>query len=114
MTRCEQNQSTQKIAQLNDAFRTTFIGGRLMVTIGVSALPESIQSQVLRAVQSFNSFTPDNDPYGEHDFGRIEVGGQTFFWKIDYYDDSLRYSSEDPADPALTIRVLTVMLTEEY
>jgi hypothetical protein len=114
MKHCDQDQSAKKIAQLNDAFRTTFSGGRLMVTIGVSALPESIQSEVLHAVQAFNSFTPDNDPHGEHDFGRVEVADYLVFWKIDYYDESLRYSSEDPADPLVTIRVLTVMLTEEY
>jgi hypothetical protein len=110
----DEDQSTQKIAQLNDALRTSFTGGRLMVTAGVSALPENIQADVLRAVQAFDTFTPDNDPYGEHDFGRIEIGDCLVFWKIDYYDETLRYSSEDPADPTLTIRVLTIMLTEEY
>jgi hypothetical protein len=110
----DENQSTQKIAQLNDALRTSFTGGRLMVTAGVSALPPSTQVDVLRAVQAFNTFTPDNDPHGEHDFGRVEVDDCFVFWKIDYYDESLRYSSEDPADPALTVRVLTIMLTEEY
>jgi hypothetical protein len=82
--------------------------------MGVSALPESVQSEVLRAVQAFSTFTPDNDPHGEHDFGRLEVADHLVFWKIDYYDESLRYSSENPADPSVTIRVLTVMLTEEY
>jgi hypothetical protein len=114
MKHCDENQSKQKIAQLNDALRTAFTGGRLMVTAGVSALPPSTQVDVLRAVQAFNSFTADNDPHGEHDFGRIEVGDCLVFWKIDYYDESLRYSSEDPADPSLTVRVLTIMLTEEY
>ena len=110
----DENQSTQKIAQLNDALRTSFTGGRLMVTAGVSALPANTLVDVLRAVQAFDTFTPDNDPHGEHDFGRVEVGDCFVFWKIDYYDESLRYSSEDPADPALTVRVLTIMLTEEY
>ncbi len=114
MKHCDQDQSAKKIAQLNDAFRTTFTGGRLMVTAGVSAFPASTQVDVLRAVQAFNTFTPDNDPHGEHDFGRVEVGDCFVFWKIDYYDETLRYSSEDPADPALTVRVLTIMLTEEY
>ena len=109
----DENQWTQKIAQLNDALRTSFTGGRLMVTAGVNALPPGTQADVLRAVQAFNTFTPDNDPHGEHDFGRVEVGDCFVFWKIDYYDETLRYSSEDPADPALTVRVLTIMLTEE-
>ena len=51
---------------------------------------------------------------GEHDFGSFEIGEQRFFWKIDYYDLSLCYGSNDPAEPTLTKRVLTIMLAEEY
>jgi hypothetical protein len=37
-------------------------------------------------VETFGSFTPDNDPHGEHDFGAFEHAGHKIFWKIDYYD----------------------------
>ena len=56
----------------------------------------------------------DNDPHGEHDFGSFELCGRKLFWKIEYYDPDLQHGSEDPADPAKTMRVLTVMLAEEY
>jgi Protein of unknown function (DUF3768) len=55
-----------------------------------------------------------NDPHGEHDFGSFEYSGQTIFWKIDYYDMRLKWGSPDPADPAVTRRVLTILLAEEY
>lgn len=67
-----------------------------------------------RAVQTFLAFTPDNDPHGEHDFGAFDLGGQRLFWKIDYYDRDLRYASDDPADPDITTRVLTIMMASEY
>lgn len=102
------------IARLNDAFRTTFTGGRVMLTAGVNALPDTTKANVLAAVRQFSDFTEDNDPHGEHDFGAFTVEGQRFFWKIDPYDLALRGHSPNPADPSVTTRVLVVMLASEY
>jgi len=84
------------------------------VTAGVDALPSDVKAIVIRTVATFTDFTPDNDPHGEHDFGSFELAGQKFFWKIDYYDAAMEFGSEDPADPAVTTRVLTIMLASEY
>ena len=84
------------------------------MTAGVNELPDMVKAEALCAVAAFNSFTKDNDPHGEHDFGSVEVCGRTLFWKIEYYDPDLQYGSEDPADPAQTTRVMTVMLASEY
>jgi hypothetical protein len=54
------------------------------------------------------------DPYGEHDYGSFEIDGQKLLWKIDYYDTDLKYGSGDPSDPAVTRRVLTILLLSEY
>lgn len=102
------------IRLLNDALRCRGLGGQLAITHGVLALGESIVPRVEEAVRTFNAFTPDNDPYGEHDFGSIEIAGSKIFWKIDYYDHNLQWGSPDPADPAVTTRILTVMLASEY
>ena len=67
--------------------------------------------QCVDEVRTFDAFTADNDPHGEHDFGSFEVDGRKIFWKLDYYDAAMRLGSEDPADPAKTTRVsLTIML----
>ena len=53
--------------------------------------------------------------YGiEHDFGSFEADGHTIFFKIDYYDETLSVHSPDASDPAVTKRVITIMLAEEY
>lgn len=103
-----------RLAALNDLLRRTGLGGRVMVTAGVAALPEADRAAIIGAVRAFDAFDPDNDPYAEHDFGAVEVGMVRGFWKIDAYDRHLRFASPDPADPAVTLRVLTIMLAEEY
>ena len=106
--------SAERIRVLNDNFRSTFVGGQVLVTAGVSELPMDVKANALLMVKSFNEFTRDNDPYGEHDFGFFEIAGDTFYWKIDYYDADCQHGSEDPSDPQKTTRVLTIMLASEY
>ena len=102
------------IARLNDLFRKSFRGGRVMMTSSVDALPECVKAHALIQVSTFSEFTKDNDPHGEHDFGAFELVGRKFFWKIDYYDSECQRGSENPADPEKTTRVLTLMLAEDY
>ena len=71
-------------------------------------------SRVMQAVRAFTDFTEENDPYGEHDFGNFTLDGADVFWKIDYYDNDLRHGSPNATDAALTKRVLTILLAEEY
>ena len=106
-------QQAARIRELNDAFRTSLQGGRVMMTSGVDALPDHLKRAVVQFVIAFNKFNADNDPWHEHDYGSFDVQGDKFMWKIDYYDKHLEYGSEDPSDPAQTTRVLTIMLASE-
>lgn len=103
-----------KIRELNDRFRTTMSGGTVVMTAGVDALPSDVKAMVVRTVATFSDFNTDNDPHREHDFGSFTLTGRKFFFKLDYYDSTLTYGSDDPADPTKTTRVLTIMLAEEY
>lgn len=102
------------IKTLNDNFRKTFTGGQVLLTAGINAKPADDVANILSMVRNFDKFTPDNDPYGEHDFGSFDYKGDKIFWKIDYYDLNNQYLSANPADPNITNRVLTIMLAEEY
>lgn len=104
--------STDKIRELNDTARKTFSSCRVMITRVVQALNNL--DDILNAVREFDTFNADNDPYGEHDFGKIEIGGEAIFWKFDYYDLKYIYASPDAADETVTARVLTIMLASEY
>ena len=105
---------SQRIAELNDRFRQTLAGGRIVMTHTVSALEESTKFRILSLIRQFEDFTPDNDPYGEHDFGAIESDGDRFFWKIEYFDKNLKMHSPDETVEEVTTRVMTIMRAEEY
>ncbi|WP_370276587.1 DUF3768 domain-containing protein [Roseovarius indicus] len=105
----------RRVRDLNDEFRTRGLGrGTVLVTKGISALGPEFVAKAVSAVRRFDDFTEDNDPWGEHDFGAIDLDEQKIFWKIDPYDLDLQDQSPNPANPAVTHRVLTIILASEY
>jgi hypothetical protein len=117
--------TSKLIAKQNDEFRSDFgeiikmpspIKGRYIVTCGIDCLSYDERFEIVQRIREFNSFTLENDPYGEHDFGRfqLEESKQDILWKIDYYDANYEFGSENPSNPQVTRRVLTAMLADEY
>ena len=103
-----------RIRALNDALRQGDVEqGMILVTSGISSMGEAFAAEALASVASFDAFDARNDPHGEHDFGVITVQGEKIFWKIDCYDLAMEAHSLEPADPAVTKRVLTIMLAHE-
>lgn len=107
-------EQTARIRALNDQLRATGEGGDIVITRGVHALRAEVVTAAMKSVQNFTAFTPENDPHGEHDFARLEVCRQQVMFKIDYYNLNLSGHSPDAREPAVTRRVLTIMLAEEY
>ena len=106
---------TQRIRALNDQLRQSFArGGISVMTPGIAALGQEAVDRIIKTIAVFDDFCHANDPHEEHDFGSFEAEGHTIFFKIDYFDRNLKYLSPDPTDPAVTIRVITVMLADEY
>ena len=106
--------NTDKIRELNDKFRTTFKGGDVVTTRSIHSLGVDTYVEILNLVRLYDDFDSGNDPYQEHDFGSFTYQSHKIFWKIDYYDLSYEFGSENPKDTTITRRVLTVMLASEY
>lgn len=105
---------TARIRALNDELRQHLLGGLAVMTPGVAALGPAAVDRIVKTIAVFDDFCHANDPHEEHDFGSFEAEGTTILFKIDYFDRSLSAHSPDPADPAVTERVITIMLAEEY
>jgi hypothetical protein len=102
--------TTNPIAELNDQFRKAAPNQDWRFTRGAIDLKAELE----RAIAAFNDFNEGNDPYKEHDFGAVAIADDKYFWKIDYYDLDLKWGSEDPSDPKVTRRFMTVMHCSEY
>ena len=70
--------TTARIRGLNDIARRFLVHGTVYFSHGVAALPADEQAVILDRVCDFDDFKPENDPYGEHDFGAFEHNG---YWQ---------------------------------
>lgn len=105
----EQSPQPNEIARLNDEFRRAGPTADWVPTVGALALSDF--PGLIQAVRDFDSFTPENDPWGEHDFGGIPWDNENTFWRIDYYDQALEYG-KDPLSPECR-RLMMIMLVSE-
>jgi hypothetical protein len=104
----------ERIRTLNDELRKNLLGGKAVMTPGVAALGSEAVQRLVQTIAVFDDFCAANDPHGEHDFGAFDFDGVEVFFKIDYFDKDFLFYSPDPGDPAVTERVITLMLAEEY
>lgn len=104
----------ERIRALNDDLRQNLLGGGAVITPGIAAMGSAAVQRLVKTLAVFDDFSNANDPHEKHDFGAFEFEGVRVFFKIDYYDKTLTYHSPNPADPAVTERVMTLMLADEY
>ena len=81
---------------------------------GFGALGRQAAIRIVQTIAAYDDFGHANDPHEEHDFGCFKADGKTVFFKIDYFDNDLKYHSPGPSDPSVTKRVIAIMLAEEY
>ena len=127
----EAREQTARIARLNDLARGAMgVACTAVATVGFRSLPDADQSRVRELIETYDAFDEDNDPHGERDFGCVyQLGNgcwtterprvcdderERVFWKLDYYDHPMEFARDDAANPAVTRRVLTIMLSDEY
>ena len=119
--------TNQSVQAKNDAFRKAVMfaphpDGKAVMTPGVANLGSAVCAWIYKQIAEFDSFTEENDPYGDHDFGSVTVSVSNLmtdaaethkvFWKIDYYEDAdMEYGAEDKLN---AYRVLVIMLSGEY
>ena len=112
---CTEVPRAEQIARLNDLLRKTGTGGTVVITRGVKHLTEFDGATLAEAIAAYDEFDAEGDPHGERDFGCTTLFGADAIWKIDYFSDgTLTFGSDDPADPAISTRVLTIMLAPEW
>ncbi|GEO01711.1 hypothetical protein NSE01_35430 [Novosphingobium sediminis] len=104
----------EAIALLNDKLRKTGKGGSVLITTNLTRITGFDATVLTKALAECGGFDASNNPHGERDFGDLTLWGYDLIWKIDYYDTELQFGSDDPTDPDVTHRVLTVMLASDW
>ena len=76
-----------RIRQLNDAFRSSFRGGKILVTASVAELPDMVKAAALHQVAQYKDFAEANDPNGTHDFLKFELSNRSCISSIVAYEE---------------------------
>ena len=87
--------SSAELATLNDAIRKKIPNvpqpHLFLISEGAMGLPPEKLSILVEMVKSFDSFSEDIDPRGEHDLVVVNLDGVKFYAKFDYFDEQLKY-----------------------
>ena len=115
---------TALVAMQNDQFRRwhtigerkpgIYVPGRSVWTAAFDEAGGEFQRSALKAIGGIETFEPDSDPDGFHDFGAVEIDGRSVWFKIDAYDTAYRFGSENPANLSITCRVLTILFPSDW
>jgi hypothetical protein len=100
-----------RIRELNDNFRNSFRGGKILLTQSVAELPDMVKAAALCKVATFKDF---NEANGENDFLKFELCNRSFVFIISYYDLKMEHGSPDPSDPNVAVRIGTLMQSHDW
>lgn len=121
--------SLNQIQLKNDEFRRNLIENyqnssstpRVFFAPGFTGYYETDQPLFYKVLQTIiglgeEHFNEDNDPHQEHDMAFVDVMGEKFFFKIDYYDSTFTSfaGAENLLDDSKCFRVLTVGHSSDY
>ena len=108
--------ATEAIAQLNDDMRLHPMGPgkRAVITRAVHHMGAAFIKRAIAAVAAFDDFTSGENVHRERDYGTFVLDSHKLLFKIDYLDVDGVLASDDPSDPAQTLRVMTIMFASEY
>jgi hypothetical protein len=102
-----------QVRQFNDSFRAAITNDGIMLSEGVKELPIDVRAMAIRKVATFDAFSADNDPHGEHDFGGFDLAGKRFFWQLTRDNKLKPELRDDMGDATGTGQILAIRLSGE-
>ncbi len=98
----------------HDELRQYLLGGIAGITPGVAALGQAAVERIVKRIAVYDRFLSRERSIRGARFRCVRDRRVRVLFKIDYFDKILQHVSPDPADPAVTEQVITIMLAKEY
>jgi Protein of unknown function (DUF3768) len=100
---------------LDVKWRPKLLVARAILSPEIATLRPEAAVAIVNTIAVFDDFSRANGRFKPHDFGAFDLDdGRTIFFEIEYVDKSLTGPSPNPSDPAVTERVITIMLPAEW